>query len=117
MPSDGDGLVELARDVLETGEVDDSVEPERPPNGDPHEGDPGPRYRRDPRYVLRHPKDSQIVVQKPHIGVEDEPPQDADNGNPEHVRREVYGPEEVPSGKFLVQKECYEQRNDHQQRH
>src|SRR4028119_2396004 len=46
----GRGLVEVARDVLEAGEVDYGVKAERPPYRRPDERYPGPRQRPGPGY-------------------------------------------------------------------
>ena len=63
------------------------------------------------------PTRSRHVVDQADVGVEQEPPEDPDHGHPEHVGREVGGPEEVPAGELLVQHHGHGQRDHHQQGH
>src|SRR4028119_2340071 len=112
----GRGLVEVARDVLEAGQVDHGVEAERPPYRRPDERDPGPRQRRDPGYGP-DPELPEVEVHQPHVRVEQEPPEDPDNRHAEDVRREENAAEEGPPAELLVQHERHEQRYYNEQRH
>ena len=58
------GLVELARDVLQAGQVDDRVEAERPPDGHPDQRDPGPRLVVGPRRSSGRPNSAEEGVQR-----------------------------------------------------
>jgi hypothetical protein len=59
----------------------------------------------------------EIVVHISYVAVEQEAPQNAYHGHPEHVGGEVHSPEEALPTELLVEYQGYDQGYDYQQRH
>ncbi len=62
--------------------------------GDADQRDPRPRHVDHPGDVVREAEEAEDVVQDAGLRVEDVAPDDADDGDAEHVRREEHGAEE-----------------------
>ena len=114
---DGGGLVQLARDVLQTREVQHEVEADRPPDGGDRDSDHGQVGRTEHRVrVIGAEQGLEGVPQAGGRGV-DEVPDQCDRRRGQDERDEEGEPEEPLTPAHSVRQHREDEGQDHQRRH